>query len=89
MRENNHSYLNSPHPSDWEIDSKSTRRGGTLKKIKFIYTYMRREYQIRWNEEIIFRSDSWRTTNAMLDKAPEDSYIYEDVYFDNEPTTNI
>lgn len=50
---------------------------------------MRREYQIRWNEEIIFRSDSWRTTNAMLDKAPEDSYIYEDVYYDNEPTTNI
>ena len=46
---------------------------------------MRREYQIRWNEEIIFRSDSWQTTNAMLDDCPEDSYLYEDVFYDDEP----
>lgn len=78
-------------PIRCHLESRFTleRRGGTLKKIKFIYTYMRKEYQIRWNEEIIFRSDSWRTANALLDKAPEDSYIYEDVYFDNEPTINI
>ena len=43
------------------------------------------EYQIRWNEEIIFRSESWRTVNALLDKCPEDSYIYEDVFYDDEP----
>lgn len=36
MRENNHSYLNSPHPSDWEIVFKYPRRGGTVRKIKFI-----------------------------------------------------
>jgi hypothetical protein len=46
---------------------------------------MRKEYQIRWNEEIIFRSDSWRTANALLDKCPEDSYIYKDVFYDDEP----
>lgn len=46
---------------------------------------MREEYQIRWNEEIIFRSDSWRTANALLDKCPEDSYIYEDVFYNDEP----
>ena len=46
---------------------------------------MRKEYQIRWNEEIIFRSESWQTVNAMLDDCPEDSYLYEDVFFDDEP----
>ena len=49
---------------------------------------MRLEYQIRWNEEIIFRSGSLRTTNAILDKCPEDSYIYEDVFYDDEPFNN-
>ena len=46
---------------------------------------MRKEYQIRLNEEILFRSDSWRFANAMLDKRPQDSYVYEDVFYDNEP----
>ena len=50
-----------------------------------IYNHMRKEYQIRWNEEIIFRSESWQTVNAMLDDCPEDSYLYEDVFFDDEP----
>ena len=49
---------------------------------------MRIEYQIRWNEEIIFRSNSWRTVNALLDKSPEDSYIYEDVFYNDEPFNN-
>ena len=88
MRENGVIVHLTPDLSQREIDSKSDRRGGTVRKNK-IYKHMRKEYQIRWNEEIIFRSDSWRTANALLDKAPEDSYIYEDVYFDNEPTINI
>lgn len=47
---------------------------------------MRKEYQIRTCEEIIlFRTDSWRIVNAMLDKCPKDCYIYEDIFFDNEP----
>lgn len=46
---------------------------------------MRKEYQIRWNEEIIFRSDSWQTANAMLGDCPVDSYVYEDVFYDDEP----
>lgn len=48
-----------------------------------------KEYQIRYGEEILFRCDSWRTANALLDRCPDGSYIYEDIFFDDEPNLNI
>lgn len=48
-----------------------------------------KEYQIRNGEEILFRCDSWRTVNALLDRCPDGSYIYEDVFYDDEPNLNI
>lgn len=49
---------------------------------------MRREYQVRWNEEIIFISNSYRSCQAICDVMSErltNVYIYEDIFFDDEP----
>lgn len=73
-----------PRPIEMESQIKFHSKGWDGLRNQ-IYNHMRREYQIRWNEEVIFRSDSWRITNAMLDKCPEDSYIYEDIFYNDEP----